>query len=106
MSKQSMPSAKPVSVVIKKSTKEGKKLMAIFTLENGKKKTVHFGASGMSDYTIHKDDERKKRYLERHRKNENWSAPMTAGALSRWILWNKKSKVASISDYKKKFKLK
>jgi len=98
--------SKPVSVVIKKSTKPEKKLMAIFTLENEKKKSVHFGASGMSDYTIHKDDERKNRYLERHRKNENWSDPMTAGALSRWILWNKKSKVASISDYKKKFKLK
>ena len=98
--------SKPVSVVIKKSTKPEKKMMAIFTLENGKTRTVHFGASGMSDYTIHKDDERKKRYLERHRKNENWSAPMTAGALSRWILWNNKSKVASISNYKNKFNLK
>ena len=106
MSKSKTVYDKPVSVVIKKSTKPEKKMMAIFTLENGKNKTVHFGASGMSDYTIHKDDERKKRYLERHRKNENWSAPMTAGALSRWILWNKKSKVASISDYKKKFNLK
>ena len=106
VSQRQSTTSKPVSVVIKKSTKPEKKMMAIFTLENGKNKTVHFGASGMSDYTIHKDDERKKRYLERHRKNENWSAPMTAGALSRWILWNKKSKVASISDYKKKFKLK
>lgn len=101
-----MPSAKPVSVVIKKSTKPEKKLMAIFTLENGKKKTVHFGASGMSDYTKHKDDERKKKYLARHRKNENWNDPMTAGSLSRYILWNKKSKVASISNYKTKFNLK
>ena len=45
--------SKPVSVVIKKSTKPEKKMMAIFTLENGKTRTVHFGASGMSDYTIH-----------------------------------------------------
>lgn len=98
--------SKPVSVQIKKSTKEGKKLMAIFTLENGKTRTTHFGSAGMSDYTKHKDDERKKKYLARHRKNENWNAPMTAGALSRWILWNKKSMAASISDYKKRFKLK
>ena len=98
--------SKPLSVVIKKSTKEGKKLMAIFKLENGKKKTTHFGSAGMSDYTIHKDDERKKRYLSRHKKNENWNAPMTAGALSRYILWNKKSKAASITDYKKRFNLK
>jgi len=98
--------SKPVSVVIKKSTKPEKKLMAIFKLENGKTKTTHFGSAGMSDYTIHKDDERKKQYLARHKKNENWNAPMTAGALSRYILWNKKSKVASISNYKNKFNLK
>ena len=105
-SQRQSTTSKAVSVQIKKSTKEGKKLMAIFKLENGKKKTTHFGSAGQSDYTIHKDDERKKRYLARHRKNENWSAPMTAGALSRWILWNKKSKAASISDYKKRFKIK
>ena len=32
--------------------------------------SVHFGAKGMSDYTIHKDDERKYRYIMRHKKNE------------------------------------
>lgn len=98
--------SKPVSVVVKKSSKPEKKLMAIFTLENGKKKTVHFGSAGMSDYTKHKDDERKKRYLNRHRKNENWNAPMTAGALSRWILWNLPTRSAALSDYKRRFKLK
>ena len=75
-------------------------------MDNGRKKTVHFGASGMSDYTKHRDDERKKRYLNRHRANENWSAPMTAGALSRWILWNKPTRGASISDYKRRFNFK
>ena len=98
--------SKPQKVVIKKSNKEGKKLMAVFTMSNGRTRTTHFGAAGMTDYTLSKDDERKKRYLARHRKNENWSAPMTAGALSRWILWNKKSKAASISDYKRRFNLK
>ena len=29
-------------------------------------KRVHFGAKNMSDYTLHKDDERKKRYIARH----------------------------------------
>ncbi len=99
-------SSKPVSVVIKKSTKPQKKMMAIFTLENGKKKTTHFGQAGAPDYTITKDKEQKARYIKRHRKNENWSAPMTAGALSRWILWEKESKAASITDYKKRFKFK
>jgi len=43
--------------------------MAIFKNEKGKVvKTTHFGAAGMSDYTKHKDPERKQRYLNRHRK--------------------------------------
>tara|TARA_Y100000592_G_C5360116_1_gene263225 strand:+ start:84 stop:374 length:291 start_codon:yes stop_codon:yes gene_type:complete len=96
-----------MKVEIKPSTQKNKKLMAIFYDDNGKKiKTIHFGAKGMSDFTIHKDKERKERYLDRHRKRENWNAPMTAGALSRWILWNKPTLQGSIRDYKKRFKLK
>jgi hypothetical protein len=74
--------------------------------ECGKKeKIVSFGAKGMSDYTKHKDDERKKLYLARHKANEDWTDPMTPGALSRWILWNKKTLKASIADFKKRFNL-
>ena len=98
--------SKPVSVVIKKSSKPEKKLQAVFTLENGRKKTVHFGAAGMSDYTKNRDKDRKQRYLKRHRRNENWSSPMTAGSLSRYVLWNKETLGASITDYKKRFNLK
>ena len=97
---------KPISVKISKSTKEGKKLMAVFQLDNGRSRTTHFGAAGMDDYTKTKDKEQKKRYLDRHRKRENWDDPMTAGALSRWILWDKETKAASISSYKKRFNLK
>ena len=93
-------------VVIKRA-KSDKKLMAIFTNnDKSKKKTVHFGAKGMSDYTIHKDKDRMKRYLNRHKKRENWEQCDTAGALSRWVLWNKTSLQGSIKDYKKKFNLK
>jgi len=66
---------------------------------------VPFGATGYEDYTIHKDDKRKEAYIIRHHKEENWNDPMTSGALSRWILWNKKSLSASIKDFKKKFNL-
>ena len=79
--------------------------MAIFT-DNGKKiKSTHFGSAGMSDFTKNKDEERKKRYLNRHRKNENWNDKFSAGALSRWVLWNKPTLTASIADYKRRFKL-
>ena len=91
-----------MSVVIKASTNPKKKLMAIFS---DPKKTIHFGAAGASDFTINKDEDRKKLYLDRHRKNEDWSNPRTAGALSRWILWNKPTRRASISDFKRRFSL-
>ncbi len=95
-----------VSVVIKKSDKAGKKLMATFTRENGRKKTIHFGSAGMDDYTITKDKAQRKRYLDRHRKNENWSNPESAGALSRWILWgNSTSRQENIRSFKSRFKL-
>lgn len=51
---------------------------------------VHFGRKGYSDYTIHKDRERMKRYLIRHARRENWgrSGAKTAGFWSRWLLWS------------------
>ena len=94
-------------VEIKKSTNPKKKFMAIFYDDNKKKvKTIHFGSAGMSDFTIHKDKERKERYLSRHKKRENWTIPMTAGSLSRWILWDKPDLQKSINAYMKRFKLK
>ena len=80
-------------------------MMAIFRHSDhpSKTKTTHFGAFGMSDYTIHKDKARRDRYDIRHRKNEYWDDPFTAGALSKWILWNKPSKRDSIADYKRRF---
>ena len=103
MSKKSVKFDK---VVIVKSDRD-KKFKAVFTNNEGKKKTIHFGAKGMSDYTIHKDDKRKARYLARHNPKvtkENWSVPDTPASLSRWILWNKKSYNESLKDYKKKLK--
>ena len=95
-----------VSVVIKKSDKPTKKLMAVFTRDNGRKKTTYFGQAGAPDYTITKDKAQRKRYLDRHRKNENWNNPESAGALSRWILWgNSTSRRENIAAYKKRFNL-
>ena len=99
-----------MKVVIKKSTNAKKKLMAIFYMKKDgdwkKKKTVHFGSAGMSDYTVHGDKARRKRYLDRHRKNESWNIPMSAGSLSVNILWGSStSKAANISAFKRKFNL-
>tara|TARA_R110000868_G_scaffold47932_1_gene156444 strand:- start:1132 stop:1431 length:300 start_codon:yes stop_codon:yes gene_type:complete len=98
--------SKAIKVVIKKSTKPEKKLMAVFTKENGREKTIHFGSAGMDDYTKTRDKEQRSRYLKRHRRRENWNDPESAGSLARWVLWNKETRGASIKDYKKRFNLK
>ena len=92
-------------IKIVKSKKAAKKYDAHFKLDNGKEKVVSFGQRGASDYTIHGDLERKERYIRRHRARENWDNPLTAGALSRWLLWDKKTLAAAIKTFKKRFKL-
>ena len=95
-----------VSVVIKPSTNKAKKYMAIFTKDGKKIKTTHFGAAGMNDYTITGDKERRRLYLERHKNNESWGDYMSAGSLSRFILWgDSKSIQANIKTFKNKFSL-
>jgi hypothetical protein len=91
-------------VKITKSPKKDKKYRAVF-IRNGREKSVDFGASGYQHYSMHKDPERKQRYIDRHKSRENWRDPTTAGALSRYILWNKTTLRASISDYKRRFGL-
>jgi len=97
-----------VTIVMKRSNKSDKKYMVIITDNKGKKKTVHFGAKGYSDYTKHKDAERKGRYITRHKAKENWSKSgiNTPGFWSRWILWNKSGLKTSIKDTERRFKIK
>jgi len=96
-----------VSVVIKKSDRAGKKLMAVFTRDNGRKKTTYFGASGMDDYTKTKDKEQRKRYRSRHKKDLQTGDYTRAGYLSWFILWgNSTSRRDNIASYKNKFNLK
>lgn len=96
--------------------------IVIKRVKNGKKKytayidsfRVSFGASGYSDYTIHKDANRMRNYVRRHggvippklfdltdpqtiqnemlkitrSAKEDWSDIRTAGFWSRWLLWS------------------
>jgi len=68
-------------------------------------KKINFGDSNYEDFTQHKDPERKKRYILRHEKNEDWNDPSTAGFWSRWLLWNKPTLKESIKDIKNKFNI-
>jgi hypothetical protein len=89
---------------ITKSSRANKKMMAIFRNKTtGRSKTVHFGNAGSSDYTISKNDDMKQLYLNRHRAREDWTDLMSAGALSRFILWEKKDMGEAIKLYFNKF---
>ena len=97
---------------IKKSPKPEKRLEATFckcekknACKGTNHKVVHFGQKGGSTFIDHGDDKKKDAYLARHKVNEDWSNETSAGALSRWILWNKKTLSASIADFKKRFNL-
>lgn len=104
-----------MKIVVKKSPKSTKKFRVIFD----DSKYVDFGARGYSDFTIHKDPMRMRRYVDRHggiipqsilnetdpnrvlssmRKvrrshKENWgkSGIKTPGFWSRWFLWSEKT---------------
>jgi len=92
-----------MEVIIKPSKNKNKKFDAI--IDN--KKKISFGAKGMSDYTLHSPDERdqrKKNYINRHKKNENWNDYMSAGFYSKHVLWNKPTIGESIKDLNKKYK--
>lgn len=91
---------------VSKSPNKDKKLRATFIKKDGGEKTVDFGAKGYSDYTIHKDPERRERYLKRHKANEDWSKPDTAGSLAKHLLWGESTSLQkNIQSFKKKFNL-
>jgi hypothetical protein len=89
-----------------KSDKPAKKYYVEFENPNGKLTRIYFGAAGFPDFILSGgDEERKKRYIARH-KREDWSSPYAgAGFWARWILWNKPKLIESIKNYKKKFNL-
>ena len=90
----------PTTVVIEKSTRKDKKYVA-----NVNNKHIHFGQTGYSDYSQHKDDERKQRYIARHKANEDWakSGIDTAGFYSKNILWNQQVLKQVLTTCRKKY---
>jgi hypothetical protein len=92
---------------ITRSTNPEKKMMAVFEVD-GRERTTHFGQAGAKDYTTHDKatrEARKKAYDSRHRPTEDWSDPLSAGALSKYVLWSKPSLSAGIAEYKRRFNL-
>lgn len=73
--------------IIYLSNRKDKKYM----LQNPDGKWIHFGAFGMEDFTRHKDEERRKRYLARATKIKgNWKDnPYSPNNISIHLLWEK-----------------
>ncbi len=72
--------------ILYKSTRPTKKYMILNPQTD---KFVHFGQMGSEDYTYHRDQERRQRYLTRsgHIKGDWKENPYSPNNLSRNILW-------------------
>lgn len=55
------------------------------TLTDGKK--INYGAFGMSDFLIHGDEDRRRRFHQRFRGNKGYNDPYSGLFYSRWLLW-------------------
>ena len=93
----------PTFYLYKSDRPDKKYVIEFVNPKTNRPKKVYFGASGYEDYTIHKDQERKERYIQRHKNNEKWNDPTTAGFYARWLLWNKPTLNASIKNTNEKF---
>ena len=91
-----------MGVVLTKSKKPDKK----YDARIDGSKTVSFGQKGASDFTKHKNTDRKEIYIDRHKKNEDWikSGAKSAGFYSKHVLWNRPTLKESIDDINKRFK--
>jgi len=90
-------------ILQKLSPSNSKKYQIYEVYDDGtRSKIIKFGAQGYEDYTIHKDIERKNRYIVRHHAREGWSKANahTPGFWSRWLLWNEPTLSRSIQDLK------
>ena len=99
----------PVKLVdIVKSNRPTKKWKATFLYDDSKERVVHFGLRGAEDYTIHQNEERRQRYVDRHERRERrlWnSVPDSPAALSYWILWKEPSFPKAVQGFRSHFRL-
>ncbi len=97
-----------VKLEVSKSDKKDKRFKAVFTYDNGKTKTTHFGLKNpkKGTYIDHQDKELRKNYRARHKKDLDTKDYKRAGHLSYYILWGDKTNIKeAVKDYKKKFNL-
>ena len=101
------------TVYLYQSDRKDKRYKVVIQPENF---TVYFGDPRYQNFTMHKDEGRKRLYLIRHEKNENWKDIKTSGfsiydrpargTWSKWLLWNLPTISQSIKDIEQRFRIK
>jgi hypothetical protein len=90
---------------IKKADDGKHKYVATFS-RDGRDFTTRFGQAGASDYTLNHDPDRRAAYLKRHKANEDWNEPTSAGSLSKYLLWGPTTSFTeNLRLYRKRFGL-
>lgn len=93
-------------VSLRKAQDNIHKYVAVVEQDNGQQRTIRFGQAMASDFTKHRSETRKNRYLDRHRANEDWNDPLTAGFWSRHLLWGDTTSLSkNLEITKKRFDL-
>lgn len=92
--------SKTIFVQLSASSVENKEYM----VQIGKRR-VHFGFSHKSNYTKHKNPEKKAKYIQRFQDTQNWSKNglYTVGFWNRWLLFNKPTLREAIQDTERRF---
>lgn len=91
--------------VLQKSLKPEKKYQVSFiNPKTSRENTLHFGATGYTDFTTSGDVEQKNRYLKRH--TEPSDSPYTRAFWAETLLWNKPTIKEAIKDIQKRFGIK
>ena len=92
-------------VSVHKATDGKHKYVATFQdRETGRTKTTAFGAQGMDDYTLTKNELQRSHYQKRHKKDLRTGDHTRAGFLSYYLLWGPSTSLQkNIEAYKSKF---
>jgi hypothetical protein len=102
-----MIQSKIKSLVIKNNpngSKDRKRAIAFFLMDNGKtikRKFGYFGSKGT--YFDGASEEKRNAYIARHQVRENFNDIMTAGALSKEVLWTERDRSKIEKNINRKF---
>jgi hypothetical protein len=87
-----------------------KKMVASFCECKGKttcapedRKKIQFGSKGSTTFLDGATEQKRDAYIARHSVNEDFNK-VSAGALSRWILWSSRTLAGGIRNFKKHVK--